>query len=106
MCRQQKKTFEVFLKTSEVFFLLSKHLSWRSLKKMAPRKIIITTCIAVAFSSTFIYSFNSCKSHPQQKEEAIDTSAEEITGDYVGDKKCGACHQKEYADWKTSDHAK
>jgi len=73
---------------------------------MMPRRIIITACIAVAFLTTFIYSFNSCKSHPQQKEAVIDTSATTITGDYAGDKKCGACHQKEYADWKISDHAK
>ena len=28
----------------------------------------------------------------------------ELKGDFVGDKKCGSCHTKEYADWKTSDH--
>lgn len=72
---------------------------------MTPRKIIVTAFITVTFLATVIYSFNSCKSHPQQ-EEAADTSVAEVTGDYVGDKKCGDCHQKEYADWKISDHAK
>lgn len=73
---------------------------------MTSRRIIITACITVAFLATFIYSFNSCKSSTQKKEEEADTSVAEIIGDFVGDKKCGSCHQKEYAEWKISDHAK
>ncbi len=77
---------------------------------MSKQKILITALTVTGFFITFLYLFNSCKNSgtAEQKMNAdvSDTGDLQIMhGDFVGDKKCGSCHGKEYADWQISDHA-
>jgi len=67
------------------------------------RKFILSLIVSAAVIYSILYSLNSCNNHPEKQKSNQDTVAE-LKGDFVGDKKCGSCHQKEYADWKTSDH--
>ncbi len=67
------------------------------------RKIFLSLFSASAFIYTVIYSFNSCKNSTEKKEGTQKISFTAKDG-FVGDVACGNCHQKEFADWKTSDH--
>ncbi|MEO5675872.1 MAG: multiheme c-type cytochrome [Chitinophagales bacterium] len=73
---------------------------------MTLRRIFISLFLIGVISITFIYSFNSCKNSGEPIEEPEINKGETFHGDFIGDKKCGGCHKKEYDDWKISDHAR
>lgn len=67
------------------------------------RRAILFVIVLSAITYTILYSLQSCKQKRTGSESSSDTVAM-LSGDFVGDIKCGSCHEKEYADWKTSDH--
>jgi predicted CXXCH cytochrome family protein len=65
------------------------------------RNLIYTALFASALLLTATYSIQSCRNATEKKVTAEPTAG---NGGFVGESACRSCHEKEYAEWKKSDH--
>lgn len=62
-----------------------------------PNRLLYTTLI-------FVLTFFSCGQNQQQTMETKELTEVLTVPNFVGTKTCSSCHEKEYQDWRGSDH--